>query len=250
MYLTAHRVHSRVHGRAGINAFRYLHGDARLPGMSWDVPDVGLVAQAYPGRLDLDETEVPPGGNDVLSYLDVVAADGTSAQTFRAALEQFRERVGHRATPLRETIDRVGIQFGLVLGLEGQEQREFDSLRERIWALLDTPRTAERGPTRAHPEPLVINVELTPTGYACRLDAESARRVAAQLGYDIPRERVSVETQVAQSFETLHGALTPELAQLLTRMSAAALVALGGVRFVQHDSGRVLGEWPGREGSR
>jgi hypothetical protein len=70
MYLTAQRVVTRM-GHGGVNVYEYIHGPVRwahpLPPAYWP--------EYNPGYLNRRDERVPPGGNAVISYLDVVAPD-------------------------------------------------------------------------------------------------------------------------------------------------------------------------------
>lgn len=80
MYATAQRVRSEE-GREGVNGFLHLHGeDFPWPPEPWRLPE------QEPGDQVGEYIEVPPGGNTVRSYLDVLAPDGTPASEIDAAL--------------------------------------------------------------------------------------------------------------------------------------------------------------------
>ena len=83
MYLTAQRVQS-AQGAHGINAFQYLHGPYVWQGL----PPQGVPDQ-NPGTLVAQAIVVPPPGNRVQSYLDLVAPDETSWSEIRAAFITF-----------------------------------------------------------------------------------------------------------------------------------------------------------------
>src|SRR5437870_5473006 len=124
MYITAHRVRSND-GRTGINSDLFLHGDADVPMMQWDAPHAGRVAEKYPGHVKLSNDDVKPRGNHVLSYLDVACADSIDLKEVEKSLESFVAEVQKSGAPVEKTIGRVGIRFGCVFGLEGQEDEEF-----------------------------------------------------------------------------------------------------------------------------
>lgn len=79
MYVVAQRVRSSG-GRAGINAFLFLHGNHEIPGMSWASPDVDVIAESHPGTLVVQRVEQPSGYNDVLSYLDIAVHDSMGVE--------------------------------------------------------------------------------------------------------------------------------------------------------------------------
>lgn len=75
MYVCAQRVQAVAglqKGAQGINAFLYLHGH------TWNGPPSSeWLPETNPGVIADRMIEVPPPGNRVRSYLDVVASDGT-----------------------------------------------------------------------------------------------------------------------------------------------------------------------------
>ncbi len=75
MYLTAQHVRART-GRDGVQAYLHMHD---IPGAPFP-SDPMLVPQHSPGRVVRRHIGLPPGGNNILSYLDVVAPDATAVQ--------------------------------------------------------------------------------------------------------------------------------------------------------------------------
>ena len=167
MYATAQRVLSRTTHHSGINSFLYLHNDRDYPEIDWSAPVVHQVGTILPGRLTEEtEREVPPGGNEVLSYLDVAADDTTDVSRVEAALDTFRQLIqpgeldklstdyggldGNRPTelgiavqskiPPAVVIDRIGVCFDAAFNLSGSSLRlyldEYETLKQRVLALL------------------------------------------------------------------------------------------------------------------
>ena len=81
MYLAALRVVSPASGAEGMNAFHYAHGRE-----DWVFPPN---PDQQPGTLANSHVSVPPGGNRVRSYLDVVAPDGATWSEIRQELLRF-----------------------------------------------------------------------------------------------------------------------------------------------------------------
>ena len=132
MYLTAHRVRES-HGTAtGLNVFFHTHdGKDIFAGSHEDVELIRRTTEADPGRLVGKWTELKAGGNTVLSYLDVIAPDGTSKADLTDALEKFRSKIGTRLS-LHGRYGDVLVSFGAVFGLQGMESQEYDRLREAL----------------------------------------------------------------------------------------------------------------------
>ena len=70
MLLTAQRVVARGTRTHGINVYCFAHGPYTWP----RVPD-GLLPDVNPGELVQQWLQIDPGGNYIVSYLDVVAPD-------------------------------------------------------------------------------------------------------------------------------------------------------------------------------
>lgn len=119
MILIAQHVRSST-GAEGINAFCRLHGPHEWP----DPPPEELAA----GELVNQVVSLPPGSNDVRSYLDVIAPDETPTQEIRNAVVQFINRSRGRALPWAETIGRCTFRFGVERGLHESWTAEFRRL--------------------------------------------------------------------------------------------------------------------------
>lgn len=93
MYLTAQHVHSPVtHGEA-INVLWYTHGgDAQW--LTAPAPET------WPGVLLRSWTPLPPGGNRVRSYLDIIAPDTLPWAHVRQTFVQFLMRRRGPTTPM------------------------------------------------------------------------------------------------------------------------------------------------------
>jgi hypothetical protein len=136
MYVTAHNVESRDH-RVGINAFGHVHADS-WPQQAMDRRMIRMVADEVPGDLVASMESVPPGGNSVRSYLDIVAPDGTSPATVRSALDAFASVLADsESTPVSDVISGVGLRLGANIGLDPQRIEEFERLRERALLVLE-----------------------------------------------------------------------------------------------------------------
>ncbi|HKY34432.1 MAG TPA: hypothetical protein VJN18_00720 [Polyangiaceae bacterium] len=124
MLLTAQRVRNLA-GLEGINAFCNLHGSYEWFGEPpTGIPDIN------PGTRVNDSVVVPPGGNRVRSYLDIVAPDETPTAEVIAAVRRFVLAVRADSLPWAATVGRCTFRFGLDLGLEQQWAAEFQQLLE------------------------------------------------------------------------------------------------------------------------
>ncbi len=136
MYLTAHRILKRNTPKTGINAFLHRHDVKALPDIDWEDPNLDLVVNACPGRLVEKECDLSPGGNEVLSYLDVVSDDATTPMEIQTALDAFQNTLPGKSLPFVYGIGRIAVRFGAVVGLSGAEEIEYKALKGRALKLL------------------------------------------------------------------------------------------------------------------
>jgi hypothetical protein len=58
MYVAAQKVVRPAAQQSGINVYLYRHGPRPPPGVSWENPDVELIATEFPGELASAAIEV------------------------------------------------------------------------------------------------------------------------------------------------------------------------------------------------
>ncbi len=132
MYATAHRVVSPTTSAEGINAFHYLHGEYEWEG----APPPEFMPETNPGTLLNDSVAVPPPGNQVRSYLDVVAPDGTALREIERALADIASRDAPSSFPAIWTSGRFWFRFGLEFALVPVWRQELELLLENVAAVL------------------------------------------------------------------------------------------------------------------
>jgi hypothetical protein len=131
MYLTAHLVRSRD-GDEGINAFLHVHG----PEFPWP-EDAAPLADTAPGQVVHRRLDLPPGGNQVRAYLDVLTPDALARDEIARALADFARDLGERRNPTVFTQGAVTIRFGVELGLERIRAQQLEMLVPVALRLLD-----------------------------------------------------------------------------------------------------------------
>jgi hypothetical protein len=140
MYLTALHVVPASGDGEGINAFLHVHHDGSFPTGELNAALVAKVAETCPGILTEESVEVHPGGNEVLSYLDVVARDGIDAAQIRSAIDAFRSELPAESLPLVRIYDgAVGIVLHANIGLWPAMEDEYLVLSNPIRRLLVRP---------------------------------------------------------------------------------------------------------------
>lgn len=128
MYISAHRVQAPSQngnpGPQGINAFYYSHGPYIWQGQ----PGASFLPETNPGVFVDSNIQVPPPGNRVRSFLDIVAPDGTP-------LSRLAECVAVPPTaaslPIVWALGNVWCRFGVELGLASEWRRELQRLFAR-----------------------------------------------------------------------------------------------------------------------
>lgn len=121
MYLTAQRVTSQ-HGDEGINSFYYVHSREWQGGPPSGIPDQD------PGVLVGQSVMVPPPGNRVRSYLDLVTSDDASWDEIRPAFITFVSEMQLHPLPWSRVVDRCFFRVGMESALAQQWQREIANL--------------------------------------------------------------------------------------------------------------------------
>jgi len=239
MYATAHHVKS-PRGQTGINAFLHEHGEDRNA-TSWENPNVAAVADGRPGTLVAESYDVPPGGNAVMAFLDVVAVDGIGLERLSGALDMFGAMVARQPAPIVASINGVGMRFGCDLGLAPVATEEFDRLRSRVFAILH----AERLTSVPAQEPLDVLVMFAEDGYFFELSPRSAARVReAHRAGEWEPVPIHVEPDVMMDFQDMYGDLVPHIASGLTNLRLEAVIAMGGVRLVNRATLKEIRRWP------
>jgi hypothetical protein len=129
MYLTAQHVRSAA-GEDGINAFFYQHGAYAWQGL----PPHGIPDQ-NPGTLAAQTIIIPPPGNRVRSYLDIVAPDEAHWSEIRPAFITFVSEAQRDPLPWVGVSGRVFLRLGMERTLARQWQRELADLYRAAQAI-------------------------------------------------------------------------------------------------------------------
>lgn len=134
MYLTAQRVRSRQSGQEGVNAFFHSHGTH-----TWhEEPPPELLPEQEPGELVHEHIEVPPPGNAVRSYLDIIAPDEITTPQIVEKARRLLDGAEARALPWNVAFGNCLFRFGL-------EQALLPRWNEELGALLRAALQVRRG---------------------------------------------------------------------------------------------------------
>ena len=242
MYVAAQKVVRPAAQRSGINVYLYRHGPRPPPGVSWENPDVELIATEFPGELASAAIEVPAGGNPVRSYLDVVCSDDTPAGRVIEAIRQFQGlwEIPRGAVPVR--IDRVAIRFACEPRLQRDAAAELRELSGRAARLIESP-----VPLRRDVPPIEIRAEIQADRMVLHAPEASLARLREVNGPQWRPTSLTLDRDVRGQLVERWGEPYEHLAPVLTGRSLDDLLELGGVRVVRADTGELLWKWPRRD---
>lgn len=240
MYATAHRVRTSQ-GAIGINAFLHEHGEEGQA-INWSTVSISRIADHEPGALVAQATAVAPGGNSVLSFLDVLAPDGTTPAQVEAALKLQMGALLSGVLPTEARIQNISLRFGAVFGLQQGAGIEYTELANHLLHVVrerPAPRWLGKEPIDIVAAPRTGTVSLS-------LAASSRERLEREGALKGAPRSVSVDGGVADAFEELHGDVLIHLVPLLTGLSLEDLAQIGGVRVRFAGREEVVWEWPRR----
>jgi hypothetical protein len=247
MYLTAHHVRNQA-GETGINAYFNHHEPRMIPDNAWDDPDVVKIADQEPGRILAQSVEIKPGGNTVLSHLDVVAPEETSREFLADALRLFEHYVQEDSFPVVWSTRKVGVRFGITLGLRSLASAEYRRLRSRILLLLGiTSQNKVRIAATKLVGPVRILVEKVPSGETYELDPESTSRISGIRPELRQHTRIRISEETKSDFKAYVGEVYPHVAMSLTGLTQAQLAAIGGAEVIEVENDRVVWRIQGNE---
>jgi hypothetical protein len=146
MYLTAHLIRSNE-GAEGINSFIHSH-----QGMAWPA-DAALLPEQNPGSIVHADVSVPPGGNRVRAYLDVLGPDDLNRVEIEGALSALRDDLTERRNPTVFRHARVTVRFGTELGLEAMRGQQLEMLEQAALALFQKARRSSPARTATKNKP-------------------------------------------------------------------------------------------------
>lgn len=126
MYLTAQRVVT-LENKSGINIFLHMHKDGEQPVMK-DISTITYVAEINTGAIVDENCELPPGGNRVKSYIDIVSGDDITQGIIENALNLAKQKISSAKLPFQDISKSVGIRFGAEIGLYEFISQEYDEL--------------------------------------------------------------------------------------------------------------------------
>lgn len=239
MYATAQRV--RREGRDGINAFVFSHASEAFGNIDWEHPDLPLIAREHPGDRRAERVDITPGGNQVLSFLDVVARDDTPIDRIRSAVSAVGSRVTQTGHPER-TEGAIPVWFNFAPTERPRLHEVFNALSRSLVELLEGSGSVAELPT-----PIRILRTMDDDG-SCfyQVDSRDLSRVQAAIDPSavIRPARIHVGQDVVPAFEAIHGPILSHVILAVTALEMDKLRELGGYEVIDGRTGVVLRRWP------
>ncbi len=233
MYLTAQRVRSAGGNRQGVNVFLYSH--QAMPAAALARMPIQMIADQNPGELALEVIALPPGTNEVTSYLDVVAPDDALGKNLARALDSAATHFPNASVfPLAWEHGELRLRYHVNPALHPDAESEFRRLKDKLRLVLGSGLTGG-GPTRPAggraPNPLRIVTERDDEGRRYRLETESLRLLRSlRPDLSFPAS-LGVSTENEGLLRRLYGSSETygQYAIALTGLAVEQLKALAGV---------------------
>lgn len=236
--LTAQYVRSDRLDVQGINAHLHRRLGKGLP--PWSTEERVLASQideivAESGVPDASTLQVPPGGNSVLAFLDVVAYDDTASDELVALLNQGPTRREQSHIAWQNSAGTGAAHYFVSNAMELNWLTVFGLLRNQLLSLF------KRGQGDG---PLRVIAERSEAGERYRLDQDSMLRMARLHGAGWQAPTVQVSSEDAEDFRRLNQYdMRVAIIDVLTGLDATYVKALGGIVFVR-PSGEPVFQWP------
>jgi len=107
MLLVAQRVISTRHRVQGVNCYRYRHG-----AVSWPT-DPRVMLDDPRKALERKDVHLRPGGNRVISFLDVAAPETALPGEILERLNEFKSQDPPREFPVERVLGACAVRFGI-----------------------------------------------------------------------------------------------------------------------------------------
>ncbi len=231
MYVTAQRVY-RIEGRhrQGINGFLYPHEDREIAHTDSGQPDVEAVAEHPPGEPAERIYSLKPGGNGVLSYLDVTCPDDTSLDRLRAAFSRFDDvvprEIGEYTFEHTEIFEGIGVRIYLSPRTILSPDLEYRSLSETVIRLIAMYRGMDVSTLRINRDKIE--------------DTWQFRRLTGK-----PDDRaITIDRETRRAFEHTGGSVYSMVAENLFDRTPEQLLEHGGVEVMDVHSGDIIWRGP------
>jgi hypothetical protein len=189
---------------------------------------------SFPVKTSHNLSRSSPGGNSVLSYLDIATPEKAEPGFLADSLRFFEHYVREGQFSAVFSSRRIAMRFGIIIGLQKLAFAEFRRLRARALQLLgDTSESKVRQFVARATSPLRVIVTRDHAGEVYQLNPESAARVAAVRPEFGPAVRIRVSDDTKSDFQALVSDFYPHIVMSLTGLSLAQLGQLGGAEVIK-----------------
>ena len=245
MYLTAHRVRQIKGDKAkvGINAFLHRHRESDLPKDTRfdEAKIVDQIANNNTGKLVAESVNLVPGGNSVLSFVDIVGRENLDRERIQEFIDQMEPETKGIHHPITKTAPDMAIKFGIAYGLQGQETREYRALAERAMRLFESPEPPKWRSENPWIEVYFDSSDRKQTFSLAPATTERLRQIHDESW--VPVRRISAEHHAKKYFELIHGDLIQHIVPILTDLTLEQIASQGG--FILCDRARQKKiKWP------
>lgn len=230
-YLTAHLVFSQRLNRSGTNAFMYKR-EGFLTTSGDPFFQIDQISQS-PGQVVAMNTQIPPGGNTVLGYLDIVMNEDTSVPQLDDSIKNGHTRMQ------RAVSNELAFSFedGMILRIYANPSHTLGELYSSLSAsLVDLYASHSMNP-------LVITREREGDADVFRLDTQSASRLRDVHGEQWIAAPVRVADDIRGSIEETYGNMLPHIIEMVTGLREEIIRGIGGVILIDARSGEST-SWP------
>jgi len=243
VYALAQRVASPTGTAHGINTFLHLHGD---PVESIDWGDIEYITNLKPGRLIDQETEVQPGGNRVLSYLEVVGPDNALPIQLTTALDHVQLHLSYQPNWIWQDHGLlIRFSFGFPPpNMDDLTDAEFTALREHMEAIVsrfDEGNFPQPAPLQRRP--LLIWRKIAEDGMEFFLDETSRKTIKALVSERVFPTTIKVEHLVKYEFERQFGTTFESMIPALVGLPHSKVISLGGLELRDRNTKELLLRW-------
>ena len=242
MYLTAHRVR-RIKGNnveVGIDAFLHRHEAHDFPHTPFDDQVIDWITNKNPGKLIAESVDLVPGGNSVLSFIDIIGTENIDSTRIQNLLDQMELHIEGMHAPITKIETDLAVRFGITYGLKGHEVKEYKALTERAMLLFESP---EPPKWRSENPWIVIDRKITDIQETFSLSSETAKNLRQMHNEPWVPKRISVEHGTKIVAESMYGDLIQHIAPVITGLTLEQIAAQGGL--ILHDlSSQKKIKWP------
>lgn len=220
---------SRFGGKLGANAFRHSVVDELKHG---PISETLEAVAKNPGRVIGCSIAIPPGGNEVESYLDLLISEPSEIE---AALQEAHLKIADSASPERSSVQ---VEAALQQGMFRFSCDEGIEPLAALEQLKSAARTSQEAPA---PLRIFSTQEVGERGGALlfyRLEQPTVERLRKLHGSDWQDSPVRVHEDVHHQFVDIHGPLMPHIIEVLTGLNEKDIEGLGGL-ILTSSSGEV-----------